>query len=204
MSDTSRPVLSRKRIAAVALGLIDANGLVGLSMRKLGAELGVEAMSLYHYIENKNDLLDAVVDHLYGEIDLPTSIDPADWEEAIRRGLRAFLSVLLEHEAAPELFASRSVRSENSVRVLQWAHERFVGVGLSMEEAHMALHLAVSFAMGHAVNEIGTALAPQPAGTISDEMSDYFAQIDEISGDDMFEAGLDLLVAGIRQHYRLP
>ncbi len=204
MSDTSRPVLSRERIAAVALGLIDTNGLVGLSMRKLGAELGVEAMSLYHYIENKNDLLDAVVDHLYGEIDLPTSVDPADWEQAIRRGLRAFLSVLLEHESAPELFASRSVRSENSVRVLHWAHERFVGVGLSIEEAHMALHLAVSFAMGHAVNEIGTALAPQPVGAASDGMSDYFAQIEQISGDAMFEAGLDLLIAGIRQHYRLP
>ena len=204
MSDASRPVLSRERIASVALELIDANGLGGLSMRKLGAEIGVEAMSLYHYIENKNDLLDAVVDHLYGEIDLPTSIDPLDWEQAIRRGLRAFLSVLLAHESALELFASRSVRSENSIRVLHWAHERFVGVGLSVEEAHKALHLAVSFAMGHAVNEIGAGMAPEPADGVSDEMSAYFAQIDQISADDMFEAGLDLLVAGIRQHYQLP
>ncbi len=204
MSDASRPTLSREVIAAAALALIDANGLAGLSMRKLGAELGVEAMSLYHYIENKSDLLDAVVDHLYGEIDLPTSIDIANWEQAIRQGLRAFLTVLLEHEAAPELFASRSVRSENSMRVLHWAHERFVGVGLSVEQAHMALHLAVSFAMGHAVNEIGTSVAPQPAGDVPDAMAAYFGQIEQITGDEMFEAGLDMLVAGIRRHFDLP
>lgn len=205
MSDLVRPALNRERIAASALALIDANGLAGLSMRKLGAELGVEAMSLYHYVDNKSDLLDAVADHLYGQIDLPTSVEPSDWERAIRLGLLAFRDVLLEHDAALELFASRSIRSENSIRVLHWAHERFVSVGLSVEEAHAALHMAVSFVMGHAVNETETAPAPS-AGTpnLPAEMDDYFRRIESVTSDELFEAGVDLVVAGIRQRYRLP
>jgi AcrR family transcriptional regulator len=204
MSDSPRPALSRERIAATALELIDANGLTGLSMRKLGAELGVEAMSLYHYITNKNDLLDAVADHLYGEIELPVSIDPQDWETAIRLGLRSFHDVLLEHEAALELFASRQIRSERSVQVLHWAHERFVAVGLSVEEAHKALHMGVSFVMGHAVNETGTgSVRPANAVDVSAEMDAYFRHIESVTSDELFDAGLDLVVAGLRQRYRL-
>lgn len=205
MTDATRPALSRERIASTALELIDANGLSGLSMRKLGAELGVEAMSLYHYVTNKDDLLDAVADHLYGAIDLPMSIDPLDWEQAIRLGLRAFHDVLLDHDAALELFASRQVRSARSMGVLHWAHERFVAVGLSLEEAHKALHLAVSFAMGHAASETGDrAVAAAPPDDIAPEMSAYFAHVETVTPDEMFDAGVDVVVAGLRQYYDLP
>lgn len=204
MTDAHRPALSRERIASTALELIDANGLSGLSMRKLGAELGVEAMSLYHYVKNKDDLLDAVADHLYGVIDLPRSVDPHDWESAIRLGLGAFHDVLLEHEAALELFASRQVRSAQSMGVLHWAHERFVAVGLSVEEAHKALHMAVSFVMGHAASETRGEINAQPAQDVSPEMSAYFAHVETVTPDEMFEAGVDMVVAGLRQFHGLP
>lgn len=173
-------------------------------MRKLGAELGVEAMSLYHYVKNKDDLLDAVADHLYGIIDLPMSIDPLDWEQAIRLGLGAFHDVLIQHEAALELFASRSARSAQSMGVLHWAHERFVAVGLSVEEAHKALHMAVSFVMGHAASETGGELITEPSSEVSAEMSAYFAHVETVTPDEMFEAGVEIVVAGLRQHYNLP
>lgn len=205
MTEASRPALSRERVASAALKLIDSNGLGGLSMRKLGAELGVEAMSLYHYVKNKDDLLDAVADHLYGVIDLPTSVDPLDWEQAIRLGLGAFHDVLIEHEAALELFASRQVRSARSMGVLHWAHERFAAVGLSVEEAHMALHLAVSFVMGHAANEIAASdVVDEPVEGISPEMAAYFAHVESVTADERFAAGVDVVVAGLRQFYRLP
>jgi len=204
MTDATRPALSRERIASTALELIDANGLSGLSMRKLGAELGVEAMSLYHYVTNKSDLLDAVADHLYGVIDLPTSLDPLDWERAIRLGLDAFHDVLLEHEAALELFASRRAMSAKSMGVLHWAHERFVAVGLSVEEAHKALHMAVSFVMGHAASETGGEMNTEPSSDVSPEMSAYFAHVESVTPDEMFAAGVDMVVAGLRQYYDLP
>lgn len=205
MSDDPKPVLSRERIAVVALELIDANGLAGLSMRKLGAELGVEAMSLYHYVKNKDDLLDAVADHLYGIIDLPMSVDPLDWERAIRLGLNAFRDVLLEHDAALELFASRRVRSARSMGVLHWAHERFVAVGLSVEEAHKALHMAVSFVMGHAANNDDPLAPPvEPSDDVGDEIADYFRRVELMSSDELFAAGIDMVVAGLRQVYDLP
>ena len=204
MTDAPRPALSRERIASTALELIDANGLSGLSMRKLGAELGVEAMSLYHYVKNKDDLLDAVADHLYGVIDLPMSVDPLDWEQAIRLGLGAFHDVLLEHDAALELFASRQVRSARSMGVLHWAHERFVAVGLSLEEAHKALHMAVSFVMGHAASETGGEMQAVTPDDANPEMAAYFAHVETVTPEQQFEAGVDIVVAGLRQFYDLP
>lgn len=204
MTDAPRQSLSRELIAATALELIDANGLSGLSMRKLGAELGVEAMSLYHYVANKDDLLDAVADHLYGEIDLPTDIDDSEWEQAIRIGLRSFRQVLLDHAAALELFASRQVRSARSLGVLHWAHERFVAVGLPIEDAHMALHYAVSFVMGHAANNRADHPLAELDDSVTPDMQAYFAEVDRITIDEMFDAGLELVVAGLRARYDLP
>ena len=78
-----RTPLSRERVTTAALLLIDADGLDALSMRKLGAALGVEAMSLYNHVANKDDLLDGMVDLVVSEIDLPS--DATDWKEAMRR-----------------------------------------------------------------------------------------------------------------------
>lgn len=209
MSLVERPALSRDRIAAKAIELIDLNGLSGLSMRKLGAELGVEAMSLYHYVTNKSDLLDAVLDLLYAEIELPDVADD-DWESAIRLGLRSFNDVLMRHEAALELFSARQARSERAFNVLFWAHQRFQAVGLSMVDAHYALHFAVSFVMGHAASELGTmaqlrADEKAPAGEIADPVLRAFVEeVGAINGPDMFSTGLDILVDGLRKRFDLP
>ena len=209
MSVVDRPALSRTRIAATALELIDANGLGGLSMRKLGAELGVEAMSLYHYVTNKGDLFDAVLDQLYTEIDLP-EVDDDDWESAIRLGLRSFHDVLMLHPAALELFAGRQAHSEQALHVLYWAHQRFQAVGLSFGDAHTALHFAVSFVMGHAASELGTMsqlktdTTTARAEIVDPDLVAFFAHGDEITGDEMFDTGLDVVVAGLRHRYELP
>ncbi len=211
MSTVDRPLLSRDRIAATALEIIDAQGLAGLSMRKLGAELGVEAMSLYHYVTNKSDLLDAVIDRLYGEIALPVVDDDA-WEDAIRLGLRSFHRVLVDHPAAVELFTSGGVNSARRVEVLHWAHQRFQAVGLSVSDAHHALHFAVSFVMGHASNEGSSEPSrPDPSAEIlaasgidDPEAVRFFAELDDNDPDQLFEAGLDLVVHGLRARFDLP
>ena len=69
---TPRTPLTRQRVLRAAVALADRGGVGALSMRKLAQELGVEAMSLYHHVANKDDILDGIVDVVFGEIELPT------------------------------------------------------------------------------------------------------------------------------------
>src|SRR2546428_13530511 len=78
-----RAALSRERILRAAIGLADRGGFELLSMRKLGDKLGVEAMSLYNHVRNKEDMLDGMVDVVFSEIDLPPG--GVDWRSAMRQ-----------------------------------------------------------------------------------------------------------------------
>lgn len=205
-----RTPLSRDRIAAAALELIDTEGMAGLSMRKLGAQLGVEAMSLYHYVRNKDDLLDAVLDRLYSEIDLP-AVEDEDWERTIRAGLRSFREVLQRHPAALELFATRPARSPESFSVLFWAYGRFRSYGLELADANAALHFVVSFVMGHVWSQHGTLAQLQATdGTdvmgfeLSTEEARFVEHCRDVAADSLFETGLDTVVAGLRARFDLP
>ena len=77
-----RVPLNRDRVLRAALDLVDEGGVEALSMRKLGQMLGVEAMSLYNHVANKDDILDGIADVVWREIDLP--VPGEEWEEAIR------------------------------------------------------------------------------------------------------------------------
>src|SRR3954464_10709970 len=90
ISDNRAPrrPLTRQRVLQAAVALADASGSESLSMRKLGEAVGVEAMSLYHHVANKVDLLDGMIDVVFGEIDL--SFCGQDWKTAMRqRGISA-------------------------------------------------------------------------------------------------------------------
>jgi AcrR family transcriptional regulator len=210
VSVVERLPLSRARIAEAALELIDGEGMSGLSMRKLGAALGVEAMSLYHYVRNKDDLLDAVLDRLYLEIDLP-EVETQEWEAAIRQGLRSFRTVLLRHPAALELFATRPARSPEAFSVLFWGYGRFRSVGLPVADANAALHIAVSFVMGHVSTQHGSlAQLRSQAGPavmgfeLTDEQARFVEHCSVVSADELFDLGLDAVVAGLRTRFELP
>lgn len=205
-----RAALSRELIARTALALTDEAGLAGLSMRKLGNELGVEAMSLYHYVDNKDDLLDAVLDTLFGEVELPLDVPDDNWELAVRRGFRSFHEVLVRHPAAVELFASRPAKSEQALRVLLWSFGRFQAVGLDGSRSAKAFHVAVSFVMGHVAFELGAmALIRAGGGTDIDQVDDpelrrLIQGQRDVDSNDLFEAGLDVVVEGLRAAFELP
>ncbi len=210
MATPERAPLSRQRIAEAALALGDVEGLDGLSMRKVGASLGVEAMSLYNHVSNKDDLLDAVLDSLYAEVQLPVDVPAQDWETAIRVGLRSFHDVLVRHPAALELFASRPAKSEVALQVLLWAYSRFQSVGLDVAQSVHALHFGVSFVMGHVANELGT-MAVVADGDGIDlskiENPDIVAMVTErrtLTGEQMFDVGMEAVVAGLRAAFNLP
>src|ERR1044071_2732906 len=97
-----RTPLSRQRVLGAAVALADRSGVGSLSMRKLAQELGVEAMSLYHHVANKDDILDVV----FGEIELPSG--QADWKAAMRRRAISAREALRRHPWATALMESRS------------------------------------------------------------------------------------------------
>ena len=102
---TRRVPLSRERVLQTALKLADQGGLESLSMRKLGQGLGVEAMALYYHFANKDEIVDGIVDLVFGEVELP-SIAP-DWRTAMRRRAISLRDALLRHRWAIGLMESR-------------------------------------------------------------------------------------------------
>src|SRR4051812_49104768 len=106
---TPRIPLTRGRVLHVAVALADASGSEALSMRKLGEAVGVEAMSLYHHVANKEALLDGMIDVVFGEIDLPFgSFGPKDWKPAMRQRAISARRVLSRHGWAIGFMESRS------------------------------------------------------------------------------------------------
>src|SRR5713226_6269658 len=98
--------LKRERVLRAALVLADTSGIDSLTMRNLGRELGVEAMSVYNHVANKNDILDGIVDLVFSEIELP--IEGAEWKPAMRKRAISAHEALLRHPWATSLMQSRT------------------------------------------------------------------------------------------------
>ena len=97
--------LSRDQIIQTAIALADARGIEAVSMRSIADKLGVRAMSLYHYVKNKAELLDGMHERLIYEMRLPASTD--SWEDALQEAARAYREVALRHPNAFVLMATR-------------------------------------------------------------------------------------------------
>jgi AcrR family transcriptional regulator len=138
--------LTRAKVLSVAVGLADASGIEALSMRALGRQLGVEAMSLYNHVANKDDLLDGMVDMVIDEIDLPAS--DVGWREAM--WLRAFSAraAFTRHPWAVRLIDSRISSGPGRLRYF----EAVIGVlrraGFTVELAGRAFSLIDSYIYG--------------------------------------------------------
>ena len=105
-ASTTRAPLSRDRVLQAAVAFADQHGLAALTMRKLGEALGVEAMSLYNHVANKDQLLDGMVDLVFGEIELPE--DGVDWKTAMRRRAVSCRHALARHRWAIGVMESRT------------------------------------------------------------------------------------------------
>ena len=149
----ARPPLSRARIVTAAVAFVDAHGLEALSMRKLGAELDVEAMSLYNHVANKDDLLDAVLEQALVEVPLPPP--GPDWRSRLRALAEGFRAVGLRHPGVLPLFGARPVRSLAGFAPIECAFDILRSAGLSADEALDAVIAAASFVFGFVMVEEG-------------------------------------------------
>ena len=113
--------LTRERIVSSALALVDREGLSALSMRRLGAELGVDPMAVYYYVPNKDALLDAIVEAVMGEIDLGIDDKSASPEDRIMCAARAYRDVMLAHANALPAVLSRGPRTPGAMRPVSTA-----------------------------------------------------------------------------------
>jgi TetR/AcrR family transcriptional regulator, tetracycline repressor protein len=111
--------LTRERIVKSALGIVDRDGLKALSMRRLGAELGVDPMAIYYHVPNKEALFDAIVEAVMAEIDLTVDnpTDPA--EERILGAARAYRDAMLAHANALPIVLSRGPRTPVAMRPVE-------------------------------------------------------------------------------------
>lgn len=148
----ARPGLNRERVLAAAVEIADENGVGSVTMRALASKLGVEAMSLYNHVRNKDDILDGMLDTVVGEIDLPA--DAGDWREAMRRRAVSAHEVFRRHPWVPVLLDSRESRGPASLRYLDWVLGTLIGAGFSIDEASRAFSLLDSYIYGFAIQEV--------------------------------------------------
>jgi len=141
-----RAQLTRQRVVAAAVELADRDGIDSISMRRLAQELGVEAMSLYTHVRNKNDLLDGMADAVISEIQL--SVDGAGWKASLREMVLAARGVMLRHTWAPRTVETRAALGPAG---LGYANA-VIGIlregGFTIAQAHHALHIFGSRVLG--------------------------------------------------------
>jgi AcrR family transcriptional regulator len=145
-SAATRVPLSLDRMLGAAIALADEGGIESLSMRRLALELGVEAMSLYHYVANKRELLDGMLDLVFGEMGLPS--EEGDWRSALRASAISAHHVLLSHPWACRLLMSPTGPSPARLRWMNGVLGRFRAAGFSPEMTHHAYHALDSHIVG--------------------------------------------------------
>ncbi len=143
--------LTKQRVVAEAIRLADREGVHGLSMRRLATELGAGAMSLYHYVASKEELLDAMIDVVFGEIELPAQ--SADWQSAMRRQAVSAREALARHPWAISLMESRTTPGPANIRHREAFTACLRKAGFSIVMATHANWLLNSYVYGHALQE---------------------------------------------------
>ncbi|MEV0270654.1 TetR/AcrR family transcriptional regulator [Hamadaea sp. NPDC050747] len=216
----SRPALSRDRVLRAAVDLADSGGISAVTMRRLAEELGAEAMSLYHHVANKEQVLDGIVDVIGAEINeaaarvkLPSQGD--DWKKAARVRILAAREVLLRHPWAPAVIESRTNASPEILLHM----DALVGImrdgGFTNDQTHHALHALGSRAVGFTQELFtpgnGPATGePDPImAAMAARLPNLVGMLSEIAHDDPdstlgwcddqaeFEFGLDIVLDGL-------
>lgn len=207
--EAKRPGLSVDRIVASAVALADQDGVDGLSMRKLATHLRVTAMSLYNHIDGKDALLDAMVDHVVGEIQSPDIGAP--WRPMMERRARSMRAALLRHRWAAPLLMSRIVMGDAILRDSEATLGCLITAGLSYAQADWARTAIDSHVYGYTAIELTFPVAPDAYQATA---AQYLPQFDKQSfpfsheaarqvaegdydGITQFDFGLSLILDGL-------
>ena len=192
---TPRAPLTRQRVLRAAVALADRGGIASLSMRKLAQELGVEAMSLYHHVTNKDDILDGLVEAVFSEIDLPSG--EADWKAAMRRRAISVREALRRHPWATGLMESRSTPGPATLRHHDAVLRILRNAGFSVELAAHAFSVLDSYIYGFALQEANLPFQnPEELAAVADTIMrhidpDEYPYFTEIAVEHALQPGYD-------------
>jgi AcrR family transcriptional regulator len=203
-----RPRLSRDRVVATAVALADRGGIGSLTIRSLADALGARPMSVYHYVANKEEILDGIVDVVFSEIDLPTVGE--DWRREMTRRAHSARRVLRAHPWAVPLLESRTSPGPATLA----HHDAVLGTlraaGFSRELTAHAYALLDAYVYGFAIQEASLPFeGPDGVGDVADPIMELMAtgayphMVDMVTSyylrpgydfGDEFEFGLDLIL----------
>jgi AcrR family transcriptional regulator len=209
----SRAPLTRERVLRAAVTLADEKGIDSLTMRELGLRLGVEAMSLYNHVANKDDILDGMVDLVVAEIAMPS--DPADWQKAMRQRAISARAVFSLHPWASALIDSRQSSGPARLHYFDWVIGTLRRAGFTLEMAARAFSLVDSYIYGFGRQQFN--MAADADATIEETTEVFLGAIPadeyphlremvvdyamETGYDDSadFEFGLNLILGGLQR-----
>jgi AcrR family transcriptional regulator len=186
-----RATLTRERVLRTAVRLADRDGIDAVSMRRVGQTLGVEAMSLYTHVRDKDDLLGGMADLVVGEVPLPAEPRP-DWKAGLRTTILGARAALARHPWAPRLLESRREPGPATLAYL----DAVVGIlrdgGFSVELTHHALHAFGSRMLGFGQDlfDDGSAFDPEAAAAVAQALEPNHPHLAEIARTASHEGGL--------------
>ena len=210
-----RAPLSRERVLRTAIALADEGGIESLTMRRLAQELGVEAMSLYHYVAKKDDILDGILDLVLLEIELPA--DATDWKTALRRCAVSAHDIFVRHPWAPALMNSSPTVRPPRLRVMEFLLSTLRRAGFSPAMTDHAYHALDSHITGFSLwlasmslgsdEEMGTLATaflralPNEYPYMAEHVEQHLLRLRGEADDDIpeFEFGLDLILDGLER-----
>lgn len=220
-SVAERTTLTRDRVLTIAMAIADDAGLDGLTMRQLAAELGVEAMSLYHHFPNKGAILDGLLERTFAEIEnevggFATEASADTWQSRLRERILGARRVLLRHPWVPAVMESRATLAPTMARYIDANVGLMRSGGLSHDLIHHSMHALGSRQYGFS-QELTLDDPPSASGPGADQLAALVphlaAMLQDVVHDDPestlgwcddqteFEFGLDILLEGIARRH---
>ncbi|MFD5420040.1 TetR/AcrR family transcriptional regulator [Streptomyces sp. NPDC127069] len=150
-----QPALSQEQIVAAAVRLLDAEGIEALSMRRLGTEMGTAATSLYRHVANKDELIELVVDEVYGELELPETTGPDGWREALAHSGHSLRGMVLRHPWVASVLGQVGLAhlGPNLMRMSERMLGMALAAGFPKAEADLAMKAVMSYVLGASTSE---------------------------------------------------
>jgi len=193
------PPLTRDRIVAEAVALLDEEGAARLTMRHLAERLGAGSTTLYWHVRTKDDVLDLALDAIFCDVALPAS--PGNWADDVRVLIRAWYAVMLRHPWAPGLLG-RPMLGPNVLARTEFLQTTLVRGGFGGVDLAAATHGLANYVIGSALTRVATGpsdAADQHVRAHADEYPTLAStgHLGEQDWDDLFARGLDSLLAGL-------